>query len=273
MKSVLHFLWISLISFQLTAANMASDQQVEQFIELSGIEEMIESMPLQIQAISGQRQLTSKNPAVEQQVMVLMSEAWYADEINAAITAHIKKNTSATELAKMLEWKKKPLMVKMTEAEAQANAPDFQANLMRYVATLQSTPPTPETREAISRFVDATKMADFMVDISSKVVESMAMAFMQASGEDTKQAKADLADYMQTMIPAMRQQMEQQAILTSYYIYRDISNQELDQYSDFYQSKLGQKEMNVVTESLEVAMTLWAKKSAVAIVEYQKQNK
>ncbi|CAA0078978.1 Uncharacterised protein [Zhongshania aliphaticivorans] len=273
MKAALHFLWISLISFQaLASIENIPEETIEQYIELSGIEEMIDSMPVQIDAMINQRLLTAENPEVEKEVMLVLTDAWDPSDIKASISNHIQNNSNNREISELLEWRRSSLIMKITAAEAESSDPLFQNNLLRYIADLQVSPPTPETTQAIRRLVVSTDMVSLMVEMTVQVIKAMMSAFMTAESENGSEVTVDINKEINSMRAMLTPQLEQQAILTSYYIYRNISNDELNSYSSFYDSTLGKRELAVVSESLNVAMSLWAEKSAVAIVNNIERN-
>jgi hypothetical protein len=268
MKITLHVLWISLLSFQVFALNgKAPVENIEQYIELSGIEEMIDSMPIQIDAMINQQLLTAENPETVKEEMQVLNYAWDSVEIKTEIVEHIQKNSNNDEINELLEWRKSPLLVKITTAELDATSANFQNELLRYIADLQLTPPTTETMKAIRHLVVATDMVNIMVDMTIQVIKTMTTAFMEAESKNADEIASELNKELDSMRAMITPQMEQQAILMSYYIYRNITNEELARYSSFYESDIGKRELTIISESLSVGMSSWAKKSAVALVE------
>lgn len=269
LKAALKTLLISLLYLQsVVAVGNTATAEIHEYMNLSGIDEMVGAMPGQINAMISQRLLTSENPQVEARVMQVLADAWDTQEISDVIADHIAQNSTEQEIAQLLSWRKSPLVLKMTAVEAEASLPDFQPNLVAYLTQLQTDPPTPETMQAVRRLVVATEMVEMMVDTTMHVVRGMTSAFMDAGSQIPGKAMAEMnaeIDSMQAMLTA---QVEQQALLLSYYIYRDVSNSELDEYSSFYESALGKRELKVVSGSLNVGMSLWAQKSAADIVEY-----
>jgi len=269
MKIALHVLWISLLSFQVFALDgKISEEKIELYMELSGIEEIIDSMPVQIDAMINQSLLTSKNPEIEKEVLQVLNYAWDFSAIKESIAGHIQKNSSNDEITELLKWQKSPLAIKITAEELESSSPNFQSNLLRYIADLQVAPPPPETMQAVRRLVVATDMVNMMVEMIVDVTKAMTTTFMQAASEKGDAGAIELDKKIDSMRAMLTPQMEQQAILMSYYIYRNLSDEELDNYSSFYESNIGKRELTLVSESLNVAMSLWAKKSAIAIVEH-----
>ncbi|WP_075188168.1 hypothetical protein [Teredinibacter haidensis] len=268
MKAVLHILLISLLSFQAFAfSEKIPEEQIRQYMALSGVDEIIDSVPLQIEAMINQRLLTSENPETEKEIMQVLTYSWDSSVIKESIFNHIQKNSNSGEISALLDWRKSPLVVKITAAELDSASPNFQGDLLHYIADLQVAPPAPETIQAIRRLVVATDMVDMMVEMAVQVTKAMTTAFLQASGGNDEKATIELDKQIDSMRALLTPQMEQQAVLMSYYIYRNISNEELDSYSSFYNSNIGKRELTLVSESLSVAMSLWAEQSAIAIVK------
>lgn len=267
MKMVLHILWISLLGFQVMASNgNVAEAKIEQYIELSGIDEMIDSMPVQINAMTNQRLLTSENPEVDKEVMQVLVDAWDPSAIKSSIANYIQDNSNDADVSELIKWRKTPLIVKITDAEAETSDPNFQNGLLRYIADLQVAPPAPETVESIRRLVVSTDMTEMMVEMIVQITKAMTAPLIDSES----QAVAILDKEIDSMRLLLTPQMEQQAILMSYYIYRNISDEELNIYSSFYETPIGKRELSIIFESLNVAMTLWAEKSAKAIFSQER---
>ncbi len=270
MKLLLKVMLVSLLSIHANIAVCFEDnippEQIRLYMEVSGIDEMIDSMPVQIEAMFNQRLLTSTKPDAEKEVLELLSNSWDPDVISQSIASHITVNSSKEEINSLLEWRKDATVIKITAAEAESNSVDFQNNLLRYIAALQETPPSQETMKAVKNLVVATDMVDMMVEMTVQVSKAMISGFLEAEIPESTLDKNDLLSTIDSMRASMRPQMEQQAILISYYIYRNITNEELNAYASFYESRLGSRELKLVSESLYVAVSLWAKQSATAIV-------
>lgn len=271
MRAVLPTLLLILFSVQALASvgSKIPADKMERYMELSGIEEMIDAMPLQIDAMINQRLLTAKNPEIEKQTLQVLNDAWDSGQMKGAIIHHLQLYSNEKEISALLDWREEPLAKKITAAELESSLPEFQSNLMRYIADLQLAPPSPETMRAIQRLVQATDMVDMMVEMTVQVSKAMISSFTKSglNSEDNKSVSAAVDEQIDSMRASIRPGMEQQAILMSYYIYRNISDEDLNNYAKFYESSLGTRELKLVSEALVVSMSLWAERSATGVIQ------
>lgn len=273
MKALFCVLFISVFAFSAFAKeNKVSDQQIQEFIQLSGVQQLLDSIPAQIYAMANQQQLIQANPNVDNSVAQILIEAWQPESINESISAYIFENSNSDEITDLLEWRKSPLAKKMTALELASSEPSFQADFLRYMADLQETPPSPETMQVIQRLVGATNMADTMLAMSTQITRGMLSVLTETEENRDKVTQSEIDQQIASMREIMLPQMQQQAILMSYYIYRDVSNDELAQYSSFYESDLGSKELSLLFGSLSLSMNEWAKKSAQMLTQAASKN-
>lgn len=252
-----YFFFISLIFSQFTYAdNKISDGEVYSYLELSGIKASIQGMPAQVEMMSQQMQLTSADPEKDRVVISVLLEAWQEDKINQALITHIQKKMTPAEMTQILSWLNTPLIKRIKTSELAATSPDLQQELMLYMANLQSNPPTPARMAAIKELVSVTKMAENATDIAVSIVANMFKG-MQAAMPEKQVSEEQIQQQVQQVRAMISQAMNQQMVLMSYYIYRDISDTELAEYMSFYQKSLGQKELTVVYGGMKNAMQLW----------------
>jgi flagellar motor protein MotB len=277
MKMFVQLLLLSTLSFQLFAAteHKIPEKMLAHYLQLSGINDMIESIPAQIEASAKQQHLTATETEAkshENSVQTLLS-AWNTDDIKQSVQDYIQAHSNKEEIAALIAWQEEPLTRKIGAEELVSTSPQFESGFLRYIADLEGNPPSNETKQAIQRFVAATHMTDMMIDMSVQVVKAMMIAEARSSSTDTVEVEAEIDQQISATIEAMRSSVEQQAILMSYYIYRNISNEELATYSAFYETELGARELALVTESLTEALSYWAGKSAFALAESRKNIK
>jgi len=255
-----------LLSFQLFALERASSDTIEQYMQASGITDTIDSLPSQLDSIVLQSQITSLDTEVDQNVVRILADAWDTVDVKTTIGDYIRDNASASEIQNLLNWRQGELAQKFVVAELAATNPNFTQDFLHYVADLQVAQPDKETRQAVRRVIIATNMVKHMVDISLQVSHVMTEVFTDLQGTEKEEYLGDMQSEMKDMRESLTQQMESQVVLTSFYLYRNISTDELNQYAAFFESELGKRETDIITESLSVAISAWAKQAAQDLV-------
>lgn len=240
-------------------ANQAvSDAQVYQLLDKSGVTRTIEGLPMQMQAIGQQMALTAKDPSEHQKFMAVFSSSVNTDQMLQEMRDSIKSNVSNDEIANILTWLDSELATRIVQAELQSAQPDFQQNLMRYLAELQTNPPSPERTKAIINYVESADVVEQSMNMIMGMVEVMFEGLKANQPENTELA-ANLDNQIEQMAKAMKPGLEQQMILTSYFIYQNISDEDLSKYSEFYQQPVGKKYLSLLVNAMTQAMGNWGK--------------
>lgn len=256
--SLYTLLFILLSTFShLSSANTISDQDVAQYMKLSGVDAALDGIPTQMSAMNQQIQMTAKDPDEAQKVMDLLLNSWQIDDVKQVVSEHIKDNFSPLEMNNLLTWLKSDLTRRIKTAEEKASAPSFNQEFMSYMAKLQTTPPTAARIQTIRSFVEVTNVIDHSLKIVMAVAKGTIEGLMVANpgeGVNEEQIQAQLSQMEIMMRPALEQQM----ILVSYYVYDELTEQEIEQYSQFYQQPLGQKELTVMYDGISQALNHWS---------------
>ena len=222
---------------QFSSAKTISDEDVKQYMALSGIDLALNGIPAQMSAMNQQMQMTAKDPAQAQKVMDLLLNAWRLDDVKQVVAEHVKENFSAAFILRAKSL--------------------FNQDFMSYMAKLQTTPPTTERVKVIRNFVEVTNIIEHSLKIVMSVAKGTIEGLMVANpgeGVNDEQIQAQLTQ-MEVM---MRPSLEQQMILVSYYVYDELTEQEIAQYTQFYQQSLGQKELTVMYDGIGQALNYWS---------------
>ena len=67
---------------QISSAKAISDDNVKQYLALSGIDSALDGIPAQMSAMGQQMQITVKDPAQAQRVVDLLLNAWQIEELS-----------------------------------------------------------------------------------------------------------------------------------------------------------------------------------------------
>lgn len=241
----------------LSSAKSISDEEVTQYLALSGIDAALQGIPAQMVAMNQQMQMTAKDPEQSQKVMELLLNAWQLEEVKLVVSEHVKENFTAAEMQKLLDWLNSDLARRIKMAEEKASAPNFNQDFMGYIATLQTTPPTPARVKVIREFVEATNLVEHSLKIVMAVAKGTVEGLTVANpGEsiNTEQVQQQMAQMEQMMRLALDQQM----IMVSYFVYDQLTEQEIEQYTNFYKQPLGKKELTVMYDGIGQALNFWS---------------
>ena len=250
------FVLIALLTPSVFAKNQVTDTQVYQLMDKSGVTRTIEGLPLQMQAMGQQMALTAKDPANHKEFMQVFTSSLKSDVMLEKIAKYISNNISHDDMQKMLTWLESDIATRVIKAELQSAEPDFQQNLMRYMAQLQSTPPSQERTNTIINYVVASGVAEQSYEMIMSMIKNMFTGLKMSQVENMELTET-LDTQLKQMALTMKPALEQQMIMTSYYIYQDLSNEEISVYSEFFQQDLGKKYLSLLMGAVGNAMNHW----------------
>ncbi|WP_440877603.1 hypothetical protein [Thalassotalea sp. PLHSN55] len=265
------FVLLSVLSFSSIAAAQVSDAQVYQLLDKSGATKTIEGLPMQMQAMGQQIALTAKNPAEHQKFMETFLSSLNTDVMLQNMVGYVKKNASEADIAPILTWLDSDLAKRMISAELQASDPQFQQNLMGFMGQLQANPPSPERTQTIINYVQSSAIVDQSMKVVMAMVTNMFDA-LKASKPENAEIAAQLDAQVDQMASMMKPALEQQMTLTSYYIYRDMSNEDINQYAEFFTQDVGKKYLDILMGAVGEGLNEWGVSLVKAIEKEQTQS-
>lgn len=248
-------LFISLFSSLTVAAT--HEDMVARYMALSGINAMLKSIPGHIDAAASHSNLISKHPEVDRWVHLLMKESFDLQQAKKNLSVYLFENTDEPYLREMVRWLETPLARKITREEALASGAEKQADMLRHLADLQARPPTEQRIALIQRLEGATHASELASNILSGILKGMIASASLALPEGEREAAGEAYEEIGRIMPLVQEAARQRFILASFYVYRNIPDQELSAYASFYESALGQKEIRTTGEALSYALARW----------------
>lgn len=245
------------------ANSKVSDDDVYAYLNLSGAQKALSAIPSQLHAMGQQMQLTAKNPAESQKALEQIIASWDQDQIDQIVFDHIKNNINATDMAKLLNWLNTDKIRRIKLAEEQSSDANFEQMFIAYIPTLRETPPSATRIAAVRDFIESTNAVEHTVDMVAGISRGL-IENMQVSDEE-KPSQQMIDEQIGQLRTVMSAQMEQQLIMVSYFLYRDISDAELTDYADFYKKALGKKDIDLIYGSVGEGLAFWAKNMATKL--------
>jgi hypothetical protein len=138
------------------------------------------------------------------------------------------------------EWLNSPLTIKMNEFEQNANSPEFESEREQFLTKLQTTPPDRNRVDVILEFDELTDATYNTV----KIITDLYMALIKTMNpHQTTEQRLDLNDTSEIRQSIMMQLLpvyENVTVAMNLFAYRDVKDDELDEYISFYKTDSGQ---------------------------------
>ncbi len=247
---------LSLIFTSYTFAGV-HEELINKYIELSGLDQTLTTFPDQIDAMSSQKILTSEQPEVEKKVTAIMKESFDIVLVKENLNFFLLQNTDINFIENLIQWLETPLAQKIKEEELSSSRPGSQTDLLRYIADLQTNPPSKGRIAIIQEVEKTTKLSELSTYITIEMMRGMFESFNLTLPEDKRKPTGEMEEEILKYKPAIQNSLRQQMILKSFYAYRNISNEELIKYIEFYKSNTGKTEINVVGMAITNVIKQW----------------
>lgn len=241
MKSKILILGLLLSSLVFPSVVFAQDagQTIDLFFEKSGISHSAMTLAGQISAGLDQQRQTRRCPRslTPAQTEPIVQSVFAGESVISDLKDHFIQNYNETHIQHLLEWYNTDFGSKVTALENEATTPTMQQDIIKYVSTLQSTPPSDERLALLDEIDQTLNLSKFASEINLASFDAMTEVIVA-------NAKPEERSQMETQLPAIRSQVERglaqnmpdQIILTLLYTYRNLSDDELRQYTDFLSS-------------------------------------
>ncbi|MDX1453244.1 MAG: hypothetical protein R3183_11855 [Oleiphilaceae bacterium] len=240
MRLIARLSGLLLIAFALnTYAAAPSVEQVQKFIDVSGLGSSIESMPDQFRQQMQLQQLLEEDKLSMEVVQSAIEQA--LNDVNgyAIAESYLLQSSDAAKIETTIAFLESDTGRRIVAAEKAAQSPNYQAELQAYATQLAQNQPSPERQQLVNEFMAVTNAVEVVVN-TIKVMMYAAVDFFEAyEPEKEAQAKSAIDAEWQKIAPIMKEQMRQYVLLSSYYTYRELSDSEFKAYNEFLASDAG----------------------------------
>lgn len=239
-------------------AQVLDAKDVAQYFELSGINTLLNSVPEQLKAM--QLDAVEEYGENSSDVMVLngLIEAWQYPIIHQQLSHAIEKSLTAEQLNALLFWQNSKLAKTFKDKDSLTSQELFEQDFILFINRLPLSMPDKKHIAVINDLIDAKQMVESMVDLTLSISRPVMIALA-----DTESAKRDgmtievIEQQLFELEQLLVEDLSEQIALLSYYLYKDVTIDDLNQYTEFYQSDLGQLELAILNKALHQSIALW----------------
>lgn len=232
----------------LFAAQLAYADNLDVLMERSGINGQIGQISEHIDA--GLQQGGDSLPADALQTLGdIMRQQFAADKLKQSIRAQLQQNLSDKDIRAVLAWLETPLGKKITAQEIAASSVQAHQDVQDTIDKLLSD----SDRFALIRQLDAATGAS-QATLAMTLNMQKAMMYGMMSAAPGSVSEQQVQQMIQAIEPQLRSQMELMVVASMTYTYRELSDDEINQYIAFASSQAGKNYHQAFTEALSAAM-------------------
>jgi hypothetical protein len=232
---------------------------LDTLLERSGLKVQLESLSagVRVQFLLGRGRLSGEDRLTIDRIV---SDRFSAAALYARIRLEFGQNLESAKLAKALEWYGSPLGKRITGLELASLVPDG-----GQITDFENDRPSERRLDLIRRLDAGGGASDTTVDVTMAVVRSLTRAFQPALPAVARLSRGQLEHELTQVRNLTLERIRRACLLNMLTAYRDLTDQELEQYVRFVESEGGQWYMSVMNGTLLIAVDAAAEATATEL--------
>ncbi|MBN1897756.1 MAG: hypothetical protein JW827_03180 [Spirochaetes bacterium] len=248
--------------------NIDQDKMIRELLEESGTPQQIEAIPNVVRGLIP-LQMAAQGVRSDAQVAGFFQSAFdkyfLVDDMLKIVGAEFKKNNVQNYAEKCLTWMKSDLGKKITEMEIEGSKPEAAFGLLAYTMQIQDSPVDEDRKELAKAMVKVLDISERGVKKSEVIFKKMAEGINKGLPKKRKLPPATINMITEQVKNSVNRQIEPVMVTSVLYIYKDLSDDEMEEYIEFLKTPHGQWFNNNILEGLLKAMEGEAEKIGLAL--------
>lgn len=234
----------------------ADARALDTLLERSGLRMQLESLSagVRVQFLLGQGRLSREDRLTIDRIV---SQRFSAGVLYARMRLEFEKDLESARLAKALEWYDAPLGRRITGLELASLIPDG-----GQPRDFDNDRPSPHRLDLLRRLDAGGGASDTTVDVTMSIVGSLTRAFQPALPAVARLSRAQLEHELTRVRNLTLERIRRACLLNMLFAYRNLTDDELEQYVQFVESEGGQWYMSVMNGALLIAVDAAAEATA-----------
>jgi len=255
----LRYAFLALAVLVAGAAFADSPRHVDELLHKSGIWKQAADLPAQLKAGAAQARAQEKasgkpgmTDADYDRFVAAMARAFSADRFRRVTAREIERNLSAADEATMLKFLSSDLGLRATRAEEEMGAAMGGEGAQQRLETYFTKVPGARVTK-LARLMRAFKAgegaASTMINVASAIAYGAAVAAPNGDERIARQMRKEFEAQRTQVTEAMNRQLTKVAA----YVYRDLSDDDLDRYTEFAQTPAATRFTDVTIKAMDIA--------------------
>ncbi|SPF44496.1 exported hypothetical protein [Syntrophobacter sp. SbD1] len=250
--------------------------QVRELYTKSGMEKQFGELPSALQVMFDQSALkdlqAQKLPRNVLSVMrASIPEAFAPEKLKEVMFAELAGKLTEQDIKEVLRWLDSPEGKKCTRLEEAASAPEAQAEQQQYAALLRDSPPTAERLKVLRELDSALKVTESAVEISINMQVALVLGMIATLPIEQQKQSDTVARELEKRRPELEAKVRSTMLISDLYVYKNLTDAEIEQYTEFGKSPAGSAFSSVVNAAIKKAINegalRWGKLIGEAVKE------
>ena len=248
----------------------ATAQQAKQLLELSGMDQQIDQIPMMIDRALAQQQAQLQMPDWQLSALSASLHAGFdPTAMKQEVLVSLAGGLSKGDAAAAIDWLESDAGRAVTEMEAQSGTPAVQQEMLRILQNGGDAGITQEQADLIGRLDSATRASEMSTEMVMALQRGMLTAVLKAAGAPDEQL-----NMMLQQIEAGREQIQDMVAVQNQVsfavVYRDLPVATLTQYVEYAESSAGSAYHAAMLGAFSQAMEAAAVRSGEAMARAAK---
>jgi hypothetical protein len=242
------------------AARLSAEQQalLERVLERSGLKAQLEALGQEAleqfdEGPQGDAGWIAFLEANRDELRQMSVEAYDPKALLGAMTDAFAARFDEEKLRQLDTWLASPLAQRMTAVELAAQQASPEA-MQAFFTQAEQDPPAPRRVALIERLMETTDTTDSMIAALTAVVGGLARAFAGLCPLQVGDVEMEIRKLRELYFAQHREKFHEAALEMGLFTYQEVSDEELAQYVEFYESELGQWFNRLAVEGLTQGM-------------------
>ncbi len=237
---------------------------IKSLLALSGIETQIRSIP---EAVKAQllRFKDELDPSLYEEASKLVSDSYKPNQIYDAVVGKIRAKFERGRFISVLKSLKNPVVEKIIAAQKSALSDQYKEEKDRFIAELDSHQPSQARLDILQVLNYVAGSADSSIKMQARAYKEVRNIINLFRPPEARSSPESIESETRKMQRQLEAAAKNTVIIDLLVIYRNISDQELQEYIKFYMSDDAKWLARVQTEYLNTAWSLaWARTRSMA---------
>lgn len=238
---------------------------VTEVMRASGLELQLGQTTRSINESLKKAEESGKATPEQREIGEVMLQSFGTQTILGSVGKQLADQLSESELQKVLSWYEGNPGQKLSKLENQLSDPEKAKDLVEFAKQAQEKP-IPEARQALYQSLDkATLTTQTTVDMQLNSRVAMVKAMNKTAKSEKKLSDAEINEKIEAQRPQATSFMQQINMVKFAYLYKDVSDKDVNAYLEFAESDVGKKYFKARSRALDAAMQEGSRKVGEAM--------
>ena len=234
-------------------------------MRVSGLEQQLGQTTRSINDSLKKAEESGKATPEQREIGAVMLEAFGTESILASVGKQLADQLNEGELQKVLSWYEGDPGQKLIRLENQLADPEKAKELVEFAKQTEQNP-IPEARQSLYKKLDkATLTTETTVDMQLNSRVAMVKAMNKTAKSEKKLTDAEINEKIESQRPKAMEFMQQINLIKFGYLFKDVSESDVEAYAKFAESDVGRKYFKARSKALDAAMQEGSRKVGEAM--------